>query len=408
METLKMLLPLAWRNLWRNTRRTAITLIVVSVGVFSILFLASFMQAWADSSREQALNTLTGSGQIHAVGFLDDPTINHLIPPLPAQTRATLNADPVTAWARRIRVPAVIQSEYRTLPLTLLGVEPARERQLSIIPDGLSEGRYLDSPDDIGIYLGATIAKRLKTRLGKRVILMAQTQDGSLAEQSFAVIGIFSGNREVEDQFAFAGLSTMQTMLKTGPSLSEVVFRTSGQQGLSELVDALRDTAPDLDIRAWQELSPMAAIIETTMGSMIYVWLMVMFILMAFGITNTQLMAVYERVREFGLLQALGMRPSHILLIVALESTILVGVGVILGIALSTVAILSVAGGIDISFLADGAAMMGAGTMLFLRLNIPQMIEMSLLIWVLGVLVALWPARKASKSSPVEAMTHVS
>ena len=408
METLLLLTPLAWRNLWRNSKRTVITLIVVSAGVYSVLFMASFIQAWADSTREQALNTLTGNGQIHAQGFLDDPTVNHLVPPLSDQTLAILNNEPVTGWTRRIRVPAVVQSEYRTLPLTLMGVEPAREAAISIIPAGLVEGQYLNAPDDIGIFIGKSLADRLKTRLEKRIIIMAQTQNGTLAERSFTVTGIFDGNKGIEDQYAFAGLETTQQMLEVGQSTSEIVFRLAGEEGLETLVASLKDAAPDLDTRAWRDLSPMAAIIESTMSLTIYIWLSIMFILMAFGILNTQLMAVFERVREFGLLQALGMRPRHILLIVALESFFLVGVGVLLGNVATVLTILSLSNGIDISFLAEGAAMAGAGSMMYPRMNVPQMIEMSLLIWILSILVALWPARKASKSSPVEAMTHVS
>lgn len=408
METFRMLAPLAWRNLWRNPKRTGITLIVVSVGVFSILFLAAFIRAWSDSSREQALNTLTGNGQIHAVGYLDDPTVEHLVPPLGAETLHILNSEPLTAWSPRIRVAAVVQSEYRTLPVTLMGVEPAQETKVSIIPSWLTDGEYLASADGDGIFLGQSLANRLKTRLGKRIILMAQTRDGPLAERSFTVTGIFDGNTGIEDQYVFVGLKGAQEMLEVGSNLSEIVFRLPGQEGLTDLVSHLQTSAPDLDIRAWQDLSPMAAIIEKTSATVIYVWLMVMFTLMAFGIINTQLMAVFERVREFGLLQALGMQPRHILQIVTLESTILIGVGILIGNVLATLVILALSGGIDISFLAEGAALAGAGNILFLHFNVPQMIEMSLLVWVLGVLVALWPARKASKSSPVEAMTHVS
>jgi len=140
----------------------------------------------------------------------------------------------------------------------------------------------------------------------------------------------------------------------------------------------------------------------------VLVWLWVMFIMMAFGIVNTQLMAVFERIREFGLMQALGMRPRMIVAIVTLESIALVGLGTIIGMIAAVAAIRALADGIDISFFGKGAAMFGAGQMLYPQLDFPQLLEMSLVIWVLGVAVTLWPARRAAKSSPVEAMTHVS
>ena len=163
-----------------------------------------------------------------------------------------------------------------------------------------------------------------------------------------------------------------------------------------------------LAVQSWRDLSPMAAMAEESMGLAVAIWLWVMFMLMAFGIINTQLMAVFERVHEFGLLQALGMRPRMILIIVTMESSILVGLGTLLGLAGSVATIQSLAGGIDISFLAEGAAMAGVGQVLYMQINWQQLIELSVLVWLLGVGVTLWPARKASKFSPVETMAHVS
>ncbi|MGR3292349.1 MAG: hypothetical protein ACU0C9_14335, partial [Paracoccaceae bacterium] len=166
IETLRMLTPLAWRNLWRNPRRTVITLIVVSVGLFSVLILASVIEAWAASSRDRTLTLLTGSGQIHATGYLDDPTVGRNFPDATGQLLAVLEGDTINGWVRRLKIPVVVQSEYRTLPLTLLGVEPGKERAISVIPDSVASGHYLLSSDDPMIVLGQRLVDRLKTRIG--------------------------------------------------------------------------------------------------------------------------------------------------------------------------------------------------------------------------------------------------
>ncbi|WP_374575274.1 ABC transporter permease [Phenylobacterium sp.] len=405
-DTLALLAPLAWRSLWRNPRRTVITLIVVAAGLYSILCFAALLDAWARSSRDAALDLLTGSGQIHAQGYLEDATVGRRMAPPAGALEAALKTPAVGAWAARVRVPAVIQSEYKTLPVTLLGVHPEQERVISTLPREIAQGRYLKADGDIGVVLGAHLAKRLKTRVGKRVIVMAQDDSGALAQRSYEVTGLFAGNLDAEDQFAFTGIDTAQAMLGIGRDISEVSFKVADDKALAGVVAGLRRAAPGLDVRPWTTLSPMAAAMDSFMRAFVYIWLWIMFVLMAIGIINTQLMAVFERMREFGLLQALGMRPRLILAEVLLESAMLIGLGVLIGAGLSVLTVLALSGGLDLHFLAQGAEFFGVGHVLYPRLAPLQVLEISLLIWVLGVIVALWPARKAAASSPVEVMSH--
>lgn len=408
MKSIRLLGPLAWRNLWRNPRRTIITLIVVAAGLYSILVFASVLQAWATSSRETALNLLTGSGQVHATGYLDDPTVMHRLKPPGEEMKTALNTPPIDAWVERVRVPAVVQSEYKSLPVTLLGVDPVGERAISVIPDQVANGDYLKDIADPGIVLGKRLADHLKTRVGKRVIIMAQSADGSLAQRAFPVIGIFTGNSDAENAYAFSGLKTTQTMLGVGNEISEISFHVTDNTQLGAVVVSLQKASPELDVSPWTKLSPLAAAVDGFMQSFVYIWLWVMFVFMAIGIINTQLMAVFERVREFGLLQALGMRPGQILILVMIESALLVGAGVLIGMAASVLTILALHGGVDLGFLARGAEYFGAGHVLYPRLLPVQFLELSVLVWALGVVVALWPARKAAQSKPVEAMSHAS
>jgi ABC-type lipoprotein release transport system permease subunit len=406
--TLSLLVPLAWRNLWRNPRRTFITLVVVAVGLYSILVFAAMLEAWAQSSRDTQLDLVTGSGQIHATGYLDDPTVSNRMPDPGPNLVAALGNPSITAWVKRVRVPAVIESEYKSLPLTLMGVAPRREAAISSIPHQIAEGTYLAGPDTTGIVLGQHLADRLKTRVGRRIIIMAQAADGSLAQRSFDVVGIFAGNSIVEDQFAFAGLSTVQTMLGLGTDISEISFKVLPSADLQAVVEALSAAAPGLDVKPWRTLSPLAAAVDDMMEAFVYVWLWIMFVFMAIGIANTQLMAVFERVREFGLLQALGMKPRLILILVSLEAVILVGVGCLVGMAASAATIVAISGGVDLGSLARGAEMFGASRVLYPSVTPGQFVEFSLIVWLLGIVVAFWPAHRAASASPVEAMSHLS
>jgi ABC-type lipoprotein release transport system permease subunit len=406
ISTMRTFLALAWRNIWRNPRRTVITLIVVSTGLWSVLFFNSFMVAWMTSSKEATLSLLLGEGQIHAVGYMDDPNVDAVMPAPSDALKAALNVDAISAWTERVPLPGVVQSEYKTLPVTITGVDPAGEIRVSSIPGDIAEGRYLDGPDDEGVVIGLHLAERLKTEVGRRVILMSQNADGTLAEWSFDVVGLFDADKATEDFHVFTGIATTREFLGLGDRTAEIVFRVPKDETLNPTVAALKAAAPDLDVRSWREMSAFLASTDTYMAGFIFIWLGVVFSLMAIGIVNTQLMAVFERSHEFGLVRALGMKPRLVLLMVSLESALLIGVGVLIGAALAALTIWSLYDGIDLSAFAQALEMFQGGQVLYPKYDVPSFILFSLLIWGLGILVALWPARRAARLSPVEAMRH--
>ena len=404
MRVLVILFPFAWRNLWRNKRRTLITLLVVAVGVWSILAFNSIIRAWSDSTLTGSLKNMTAEAQIHAPGYLDDPDISHSFPSPTAQLKTQLQSTQIAAWAPRLRIPAIIQSEYETLPVTLVGMLPEREAGVSFIADAVKQGEPLHDGDDDGVLLGRHLAEHLKTRVGKRIVIMANDATGKLEERGARVKGIFSALRGMEDGFMFMGLHPAQHFLHADGQLSEIALMTAPQTPLDVVLQRLRAAAPQLDIKSWAQLQPMTKGIHDLTEGFIYVWLWVMFVLIAIGVVNTQLMAVFERTREFGLLQALGFRPSWVVLEVMLEALQIIGFGVFTGALAAYLTVHALQGGISLGALSAGADFLGTERVLYPRLDRAEFVTTIVVIWGLGVLTALWPARRAVRFDAIEAM----
>ncbi|MGD8378960.1 MAG: ABC transporter permease [Gammaproteobacteria bacterium] len=404
MQLLQVLLPFAWRNLWRNSRRTLITLCVVAVGVWSILAFNALIRAWADSTLTGSLKNLTAEAQIHARGYLDDPDMRKSFEVPAGGLAELLDSNAVKAWAPRVRTPAIVRSEYETLPVTLLGIRPAREAGVSFIAEAVAQGRQLKGSGDPGVLLGRHLAERLKTGLGKRIVLMANDADGHMQERGARVVGIFAAAPKMEDGFVFTGLGAAQSFLKARGRLSEIALMTGDDQPLAPLLTRLRQAAPDLEVAGWQQLEPMTKGIHDLTQGFIVVWLWVMFVLIAIGVINTQLMAVFERTREFGLLQALGLRPGWVLAEVQLEAVLIIGIGVVIGALAAVATVAALHDGISLGGLSAGADFLGIERVLYPRLDPGEFVVTVFVVWFLGVLAAIWPARRAARFDPIEAM----
>lgn len=403
----KLFISLAWRNLWRNARRTFITFAAIAVGMWSMIILAALMQAWAMSTFDASIKTLTGHGQIHATKYLDDPSVDHrFVPPAPILNELS-DTRQVKTWAPRVRVPAIVQSERETAPITLVGIDPQREKGLSFIPGAISQGRFLKNSDDPGLLLGNKLAKRLHTGLNKRVVLMSQGRSGNIAERGFKVVGIYTAEQvQTEDRYLFISLGVAQHMLDIGDDISEVSFELNNLADLPQFVNRLHNTAPQLDVKSWSSLEPFTqAILDISEGT-IALWTVIMFILVAFGLVNTLLMAVFERTREFGLLQALGMRPVYILWQVLLESVFLIGLGILAGFISGAATVLAFHDGLNLGVLAQGAMLFGIGRILYPHMDWSQGIYIALFVWVMGIITSLYPAWRAAREVPVKTINQ--
>ncbi len=404
-----VLWTLAWRNLWRNYRRTLIMLTAITVGVWAMIFMTALLRGMVDEMVRTSTSTLLGHVQIHHQLYIDDPNIaNSMEPPTPAMI-SVLERDPLAAWTTRVRLPAVISSEREAAGVMLVGIDPDREAAMSFIQDAVIEGRYLNSPNDKGVILGARLVERLDTSLGKRIVLMSQDPDNNIVDRGFRIVGIYHTDpASTESRFAFLGLHQAQSLLNLGNKISELEILGQDYRETRPIVERLQKQLPaQQQVNSWTQLNAYMGSMLAVMDGFILIWIVVVFLALSFGLVNTLAMAVFERVREIGLMLALGMRPAAIMLQVLIESLVLLLLGLVLGNLLAWLSLIPLQDGIDISSVGEGLEMAGMSSILTPSLRVEDMVTATLVVVCLGVLASLFPAWKASRYDPVQALTKI-
>jgi ABC-type lipoprotein release transport system permease subunit len=401
---------LAWRNVWRNPRRTAVILIAVIIGVWSMILLNAISRGFLENLVDNGISTLTGHIQILAPLYHQDPVVENSIEQ-PELVEHVLEASlpPGSIWAPRVSVGAIVSNARHSTGVTLVGIVPDREARLSFIGRSVDQGKYLEADDDEGILVGEALLKDFETRLGHKLVLMAQGTDREIASRAFRIRGAFRAELEAtEKQYVFITLSSAQNMLKVKTAVSQISVLLP-KSGMADRVaaDLKGDLPKGVEVWTWQELLPMVMAYTRLMNGFMYVWNVVVFVAMGFGLVNTILMAVYERMREFGLLKALGMRPSRILKDVVIEGLYLLCIGAVVGnfIGFLSVRILGRTG-IDLSSLAEGSEYFGMSTVIYPALAVKDVVVADVTVLALGILVSMYPALKASRFRPVEALAR--
>ncbi|MCP4876778.1 MAG: ABC transporter permease [Gammaproteobacteria bacterium] len=400
------LLTLSWRNLWRNYRRTGIMLGAIAIGVWAMIFMTALMRGMVDDMLNQGIRNLPGHIQIQHPDFLDDPNVVNSIAEPSGELLLVLKQSGTKRWATRIKVAAVIASERETRGINLLGIEPDAEADISGLPALISEGRFLETNQDKGIVIGAKLAERLETRLGKRVVVMSQDPDNNLSERGFRIVGIYRAKMPGLEEFnVYTARDTLQQLLHIEGRVSQIILVDEDYREIEPLYEKISQaTPPGLDTRTWYQIDSYLAAMFNMMDGFVLVWVVIIFLALSFGLVNTLVMAIFERIREIGLIQALGMRPALIVYQILLESLLLLLIGLAIGNSLAVATVKPLESGLDISIVAEGMAMMGVSSMLYPNLTLYDMVLANSVVIILGILTSILPAWRAASLDPVRAL----
>ena len=318
-QTLGGTVRVAWRNLWRNGRRSLVTIAAMTLALLAMVVYSSLMRGLLGDMERNLLEVEVGDVQIHAPGYLDEPSLyDDLVESERLLSELSSQGYPATA---RYLGGGLAAAGDASAGVQVVGLDPEADRLASALPEKLREGEWLSPDDPSGVVIGSRLARTFGVTLGSELVLLGQTIDGGIANDLFVVRGILTSFSEAVDR---AGVFVVEEAFRSffayeGGAQRIIVRRRQGGS-TDDALAAATALAPDQDVQSWRELQPTAASMLDAAVAGLQVMMTIVYVAIAILILNAMLMAVFERIKELGLLKALGMSPTHVLSLILLEA----------------------------------------------------------------------------------------
>lgn len=405
-------LKMALRNIFRNPRRTILTILAISFACLLLVFMLSFQFGSYEAMINTTVKISTGHLQVQARGYQDDRHIWQTIDD-PSHVARILDAMPdITAWTFRAQAFSLVSSAKRTDGVLITGIDPNREKHVSTITSLIREGAYLTDDDAYGALLGKKLAKNLGVSVGDDLTVLGQGRDGSVAASVITVKGIFeSGVDAVDRNTLMMRLNDFKDMYFMNKGVHQAVITVASLKQVAPVKRALQQklgASDGLAVLDWMEIMPgllQSIQMDLVSGAIMY---LILVIVVAFSIFNTFLMAIFERTREFGVMMAMGTSPLRLMKLVLMESTAMTLLGIGLGMILGTAITLYFQHkGIYIPGTEEIFEQYGIPDRLYPKLSWITLFAGPLVVFVITFISSIFPALKLRSLKPVEAMNHV-
>lgn len=401
------LFKMAWRNIWRNRRRTLVTVGAMTLALTVLILYTGLVEGYLRNMERNMLDLELGDVQAHAGDYRDRPSIYTRIED-PNDFLTRLDERGLSATARLLGGGLIAAGESSAGAM-LRGVDIERDRRVSDVSGHVTEGDWLDSNDPEGVVLGWRLARTLAVEPGDELVILSQATDGSIANDLFEVRGILAPISDGTDRAGvFMTEDSFRSFFELETGAHQVIIRRPANTELDAVVSTVRALEPDLDVKSWRELMPTLASLLDSTRSLIQIVFFVVYIVIAILILNAMLMAVFERIREFGVLKAIGVSPGRVLAIIIIEAALQTGLAIVLGLALAIPGLWYMVNvGIDLGKLGGMSVMGIAFDPKWYAVVTSNTFTGPILMLVFMVMFAiLYPAIKAARISPVEAMRH--
>ena len=403
---MKTLAKISWRNIWRNRTRTLVIITALVLGIMGGVFSAAIRLAAEEQQFEDAVDNMISHIQIHHPEFIANPEPIHRIPD-GRQAACNIAQRPgVKSVSARSAFDGMAASANMTTGVRIKGVDPIAEAETTRLQELLTDGTYFSEEWRLPpVIAGRRLAKELLSEQGSRIVLTFQGVEGEMVSASFRIEGLYSvTSAAFEERTVYVRNTDINELIGDPEAVTEIAILLDDVDEYREAARELQDAYPNLKVRHWADLDPTLHYALEVLDQLL-IWLVGIIILgVSFGLLNTILMSILERVRELGVLLAIGMKRFKVFSMVVMETTMISIIGGLIGLILSYVMIriLNVHG-VHIPG-AEGLEDFGFASVLYPRVDLPFYLQIGALVVVFAILASIYPAWKAIRLAPAEAV----
>ena len=402
-----MLIKIAWRNIWRSRTRSLVVIGAIAIGVWAVIFLISFSSGMVTSYINNAIENEISHIQIHHPDFKEDEEVKFIIKDSDKLLLDVQNVEGVkAATLRSISNGMLSTSKGGGRGIRIKAVDPDSEAAVTHLDEKIEEGEYFGGGRSKKILISKSLSEKMHAKVRSKLVLTFQDLNGEITAVGFRVGGIYeTGNNTYDLNTVFVKREDLNPQLGLESLAHEVAIVVDNPQNVEAVQAEIKSLHPNLLTETYKELSPEIELFQSQIKLSALIFTIIVMLGLIFGIINTMLMAVLERIKEFGMLMAIGMNKMKVFMMIVLETVMLglVAAPVGLGIGWASVIYFSTRG-IDLSNYSRGMREIGFSPIIYPNIESDFYWWLTLAVAITAIIGSLYPAFKAIKLRPVEAL----
>lgn len=402
-----MIASISWKNIWRKRTRSIVILIAISLGIAAGIFNMGFYYGMIDQRIESAINTEASHLQIHDTSYMTNPDMELFFDGADAMKKKIGSLSQVKAVSNRILVNSMALTAETGTGVQIIGIQPEEEKKVTNIHSKLTAGSYFEGTRSKPILIAGKLAEKLNVKVKNKIILHLQTLEGSMTRGRFKIVGIYeTSNAQFDERNVFVREEDLSPIIELNENAAhETAVFLLRNDDVEAVCDTLSSLYPDLSVEPWYEIMPEVGLIEDSMDITMFFIMLIILLALCFGIVNTMLMAVLERVKEIGMLKAIGMNKPRVFAMIMSETVLLALTGGVLGLGLGYLTVLITGQtGIDLSIYSKAWEELGYDSIIYPSIELPKLLIVALLVILTGIVASIYPAIKAIQLKPAEAL----